>query len=244
MLKKIAIILLFAILLIAGGFIIWAESALPAMPEALQSLKSVGEADVNSEGWIICTPKDGASRVGYIFYPGGRVDYRAYAPACVEIASHGYDVFLVRMPLNLAVFGANQADDIIAANPEITTWVIGGHSLGGTMAASYAYRNPDHIKGLVLLASYPVSDNDLSTSGMDVAVISASEDGLATREEIISSLDLLPPDTEWTEIQGGNHAQMGWYGSQPGDNQAMITRQAQQKLVVEATLQLLDRITP
>ena len=64
-------------------------------------------------------------------------------------------------------------------------------------------------------------------------------DGLATTEKIAASRPQLPPTTEWVAIAGGNHAQFGWYGPQSGDNPATISREEQQRQIVEATLRLL-----
>ncbi len=67
-------------------------------------------------------------------------------------------------------------------------------------------------------------------------------DGLATGEKIEASRALLPADTTWAPIAGGNHAQFGWYGDQAGDNPAAISRIEQQNQIVAATLALLKRI--
>ena len=84
-----------------------------------------------------------STKCGFIFYPGGKVEYTAYAPLmCV----------LLKMPLNLAVLDVNAADSVFDMFPEISSWYIGGHSLGGSMAASYALENTDKLEGLVLLA--------------------------------------------------------------------------------------------
>jgi len=54
---------------------------------------------------------------------------------------------------------------------------------------------------------------------------------------------LLPKDAIRVEIAGGNHAQFGWYGSQPGDNEAIISRELQQEQIVNATVQLLEKVS-
>jgi len=46
----------------------------------------------------------------------------------------------------------------------------------------------------------------------------------------------------WFVIVGGNHAQFGWYGPQPGDNPAEISREAQQQQVVESTIEMLKSL--
>jgi dienelactone hydrolase len=167
------------------------------------------------------------------------VDPRAYAPEANMIAARGYLVVIVPMPLNLAVFNPNAAADIIAAYPGIQTWAVGGHSLGGAMAANFVYTHPDSVQGLILWASYPASNNNLSQYRIRVTSISATLDGLSTPEKIAASKLILPADTTWVVITGGDHAGFGWYGPQSGDNPATITREDQQAQIVEATLALL-----
>jgi pimeloyl-ACP methyl ester carboxylesterase len=146
------------------------------------------------------------------------------------------------MPLHLAVFGAERASQVQAAFPEVQHWAIGGHSLGGAMAARSAYRHPGTVEGLVLWAAYPAASDDLSSQDLAVASIYGTQDGLATGEKIAASHPLLPADTHWVAIEGGNHAQFGWYGPQQGDNPATISREVQQQQVVAATLDLLAQL--
>jgi dienelactone hydrolase len=140
----------------------------------------------------------------------------------------------------LAVFGVNIASDVIEAYSQISSWVIGGHSLGGTMAAQFAYENPSKVKGLVLWAAYPASGTDLSQNSLIVTTIHGSNDGLVSSSQIEDSLELLPVSTSRIEITGGNHAQFGWYGNQGGDKAATISREEQQSQIFKATLQLLE----
>jgi hypothetical protein len=72
-----------------------------------------------------------------------------------------------------------------------------------------------------------------------VTKIYASNDGLASAEEVESNAIYLPEDTNWVLIEGGNHSQFGYYGEQLGDNSASITREEQQKLTVNAILDVL-----
>ena len=92
-----------------------------------------------------------------------RSGYLTYAPLLREISAGGYAVYLVKMPLSLAVLGVDKATDVIAAHPEIEFWYIGGHSLGGSMAANYIYNNPTGMEGLK--TRYPVKDLDFGASG-------------------------------------------------------------------------------
>jgi len=188
---------------------------------------------------LVFSPASSQSTTGLILYPGGRVDYRAYAPAAHQIASQGFLVVIVPMPLNLAVFNPGAAADVISAYPQIEHWAIGGHSLGGSMAANFAYSHPGSVEGLVLWASYPAESDDLSRSGIRVLSISGTLDGLSTPEQIANSAAFLPADTIWVTIEGGDHAQFGWYGAQPGDNFATISRVEQQAQIVQATVSFL-----
>jgi dienelactone hydrolase len=144
------------------------------------------------------------------------------------------------MPLNLAVLGPNTANDIINAFPQIDSWAIGGHSLGGSMAAQYTRDNPSKIKGLVLWAAYPASGTDLSSLSVSVVTIHGTNDGLVSEAQIQGSLKLLPSTTTRLEMNGGNHAQFGYYGEQSGDNPATISREMQQVQIINATVQLLS----
>ena len=200
------------------------------------------QVTITEGNWLTFSPTGQQPETGFIFYPGGRVDARAYAPAARQIASQGYLVVIVPMPLNLAVLDPGAAADVITAYPEVQHWAVGGHSLGGAMAANFARHNPDKIQGLVLWAAYPASSDDLSVSSLRVISIYATLDGLSTGEKIAASRALLPQTTIWTSIQGGNHAQFGWYGEQAGDNAATISRPEQQAQVIQATTQFLSSL--
>ena len=224
-----------------GGFLLWASNPYPAMPEALAGLESDALLRVQTDPWITFAPTGEAPSTGFIFYPGGLVEAEAYTPAVRAIAEAGYLTVIVPMPLNLAVLDASAAAEVIAAHPEIEYWAIGGHSLGGSMAAAFADENAQ-IDGLALWASYPAESNDLSARALAVTSIYGTDDGVALPETVLAAKPLLPADTVWVPIEGGNHAQFGWYGVQEGDNPAQISRAAQQDQVIWATVELLQRL--
>jgi pimeloyl-ACP methyl ester carboxylesterase len=129
---------------------------------------------------------------------------------------------------------------VIAAHPEIQNWFVGGHSLGGTMAAAYADTHPDQVDGIILWASFPADTNDLSDQPeLAVTSIYGTLDGLATPEKVLGAAPLFPPSAQFVPIEGGNHAQFGFYGPQSGDNPATITREEQQAQTVNATVATL-----
>jgi hypothetical protein len=225
------------------GFVVWASNSLQPMPVALAALQSDSQVQVKTEPWLEFRPVNETPSAGVIFYPGGKVDPRAYAPLMHQIAAQGYLAVIVPMPLNLAVLAPGKASQVIAAYPEIKHWVIGGHSLGGAMAAHFVKQIPALLDGLFFWAAYPSSGDDLSKESIKVVSISGSLDGLATPEKIEASRVLLPADTTWIPIEGGNHAQFGWYGDQPGDNPAEISRVEQQKIAIQAVLDLLMSVS-
>jgi pimeloyl-ACP methyl ester carboxylesterase len=240
--KQIALIGGVLLLLGLVVFVVWALNAAPPMAESLAAMASDETVTVQSEPWLVFQPTQGTPTTGLIFYPGGRVDARAYAPVAHKIAEKGYLVVVVPMPLNLAVFGASQAGDVMSAFPDVDHWVIGGHSLGGSMAANFADNNPDLIDGIVFLASYPADSDDLSDQDIESLSIYGTQDGLASPSKILALRSLLPQDTNWLAIEGGNHAQFGWYGSQSGDNDATISRIEQQEQIQQAILELLASV--
>ncbi len=224
-----------------SGFLIWASS--PAVPqlEARQSLNDTPEVNFTTiDDWLVFEPTGSVPSIGLIFYPGGRVDPRAYAPQAQAIAAEGFTVIVVPMPLNFAFLGINRAAEVIKTFPEIIHWAVGGHSLGGAMAAEFAKENPQDIDGLVLWASYPAENTDLSALEIQAISIYASNDGLATPEEVFSARPRLPAGTRFVEIPGGNHAGFGWYGAQGGDGELEITKLAQQSQIVESMVAFLS----
>jgi hypothetical protein len=239
---KVLIAVLVAVLAVSSGFVIWAETPPSPMQQAFDLIKSDANVTVIQGHWLVFEPTAVNYSTGFILYPGGRVDYRSYAPYAHAIAAQGFLTIIVPMPLNLAVFGINSANEVIAAYPNVTAWAIGGHSLGGSMAAQYIHDNPNKAQGLALWASYPPSGVDLSKFNITVVTVHGTDDGLVSSKQIDDSLKQLPPDTIRLEINGGDHAQFGWYGPQSGDNPATISREEQQRITVNATVQMLAKL--
>jgi len=221
------------------GFVIWAQTPLKAAPEALAALKSDSKIMVTLGDYVTFKPANFEPTTAFVFYPGGHVDYRAYAAPLHKIAEHGFLVILLPVRLNLAFFDVNAADKAIADFPEIQHWIVGGHSLGGVAAALYV-RKKNNVDGVIFWASYP-ADDSLKTSDLKFLSIYGTQD-MGGMEPFDKSRTLLPADTQFVVIDGGNHGQFGDYGFQPGDKQATITRAAQQSLVVRATVQFLQSL--
>lgn len=168
---------------------------------------------------------------GIIFYPGGKVEETAYAPLLLELANQGYEVYLVKMPAKLAIFGMNAAEDIIEEATHIKEWTMMGHSLGGAMAASFSAEHDAEIDQLVLLAAY--STADLTDKEIDVFSFYGTEDKVLNMEKYEEYYSNLPEDVVEEVIEGGNHANYAHYGAQEGDGKATITREEQQECVLD-----------
>lgn len=177
------------------------------------------ETRITEDGYTAFLAKDALA--GVIFYPGGKVEARAYAPLMAELALRGITSVLVEMPCNLAVLDMNAADGIPDEFPDIENWYMVGHSLGGSMAASYVAGHKDEMSGLILLGAY--STADLSESGLRVMCMHGTEDGVMNREKHDGYLRNLPVGTPDIEIEGGCHAYFGMYGEQSGDGEPTIT---------------------
>lgn len=189
-----------------------------------------------SDGTLIWEPED-ATR-GLIFYPGGKVEHTAYIPLMQECADQGILCVLVEMPFRLAVLDMKAAEGIPEQYPEIQEWYIGGHSLGGAMAASYLGDHTDDYEGLVLLGAY--STADLSDTDLSVLSVFGSEDQVMNREKYAANKSNLPKDYMEYVIEGGCHAYFGVYGAQKGDGTPAISGKEQIRETVEAISGLIQ----
>lgn len=213
-------VLLLLALVIAFG--IYASIYYRADETALAALESDEQVAVSQTdyGWLFDGPGEADA---LIFYPGAKVEATAYAPFLHRLSAQGMDVCLVEMPLRFAFFGINAADDVMQ-EADYENWYIGGHSLGGAMAASYASKHGDALKGVILCAAYPTSELD---DDLTEVLLYGSEDRVVNLEKIEAGEQYAPSDYTETVIAGGNHAQFGSYGFQKGDGIASIPAEEQ-----------------
>lgn len=237
--SKVFIGIVVFLLVLASGFFMYVSSYYKAGSLALDSLKSDSMITVQEDGDIVFKPVSNGKDIGFIFYPGGKVEASAYGPIAKEIASKGYTVIIAKMNFNLAVLSPNRAEEIISNNKDINSWVIGGHSLGGVMASNYALEN-DKIKGLVLLASYQQDNIDLRNTQLKVLSLWGSNDKVADLSKVIEAKKLMPSDAKFIEIEGGNHGGFGDYGHQKGDGEATITNKEQMMDTAKYIIEFLD----
>ena len=222
----------------------------PANEDALESLESnffmqVTETDL----FIRFDNQFIPGSVGLIIQPGGEVDPRAYARIARKIAGPGYRVIIDKTPSELVVAGVipNRIPVIQASNPDVQTWALAGHSLGGVIAAQYIADNPldTSIKGLALWAAFPNPDFPIAyRTDLAVASIYGENDCLVTPATILSLSWTLPANASFVELAGANHAQWGDYGDQVGDCAAGVTTTVQKirgkRATVDHVLQLID----
>ena len=234
--RKPFLIITFAILTLAilvGACAVYLGDYYRADHEAIGAFLPQGTiGEEGPDGTIVFEP-DGAT-TGLIFYPGGKVEHRAYIPLMQACAEQGILCVLVEMPFNLAVLDINAADGLQEQYPQIQDWYIGGHSLGGSMAAAYLKKNAEDYEGLILLGSY--STADLSQSGLEVLSIFGSEDQVMNREKYEENKANLPEGFTEVILAGGCHAYFGMYGPQDGDGTPTISNEDQITMTVEHIL--------
>ena len=228
---------------IIGIFIFFMYANKTYKPQALahSALISDNYVEVTKDKFITFTPKVNKATKGLILYPGAKVDIESYAPLAKDIAKKGYEVVIVNATLNLPILSPNKAKEVINEHKDIKTWIVGGHSLGGTAAAKFASKNKDLVSGVIFLASYP-SNNELLSSNMEVLSIWGSKDGVLNFRKLLEAKQKLPSDTTYVEIEGGNHAQFGDYGKQNGDNDAVINQEKQLQITSKSIIEFLNTI--
>lgn len=208
---------------------------------AQKAMQTADQVTVSEqENWIDFMP-DKPEGISVIFYPGGLVKPESYAPLAHELAEAGHHTIIAKMPVNLAVLKQNLADDIRNAYPD-ESFVMGGHSLGGSMAARYAASHPDALQGIFFLASYPDQKGSVKSLGIQALSILGTNDEVVNATKYQNGRAYLPEDTVYYTIEGGNHSQFGDYGHQSGDGEPEITGEEQLSQTVKAVTEWLEGI--
>ncbi len=239
-LLKIILAIVLVIVAVTGvSFGIYVSDYYRPDDTAMEILENPGDVSIlqDDKGNYTVLPQK-AGDTGIIFYPGGKVDERAYLPLLKKYAENGITCILVKMPFHLAVFNMNGADGIQKQYPRITKWYLAGHSLGGAMAAVYIARHVSEYQGLILLGAY--STKDLSDTDLTVVWIDGDQDGVINQKQVLKNQDHYPENTYVFMIAGGNHAQFGSYGVQKGDGQASISAKEQWQETVDDTLAVIS----
>ena len=215
-------IVIFIILFIIVGIFIYLNTYYKATLDVNNYLKSNNIVKVRKDknGYLFDGP--GKDTI-LVFYPGAKVEYTSYAPLMNNLAKEGIDTFIVKMPFNIAFLKSDAVKDVMNEY-KYNNWYLGGHSLGGVVAAKDTKKH--NIKGLILLASY-------ATNKVDCKVLSiyGSNDGVLNYNSYKNNKKNISNNIE-VVIDGGNHAYFGNYGDQKGDKKAIVTRKEQQKKTI------------
>ncbi|KQM40108.1 alpha/beta hydrolase [Microbacterium sp. Leaf203] len=202
------------VVLVVGGILIYSQvGVMGAEPGPLSEAQANPGLTITDDGsGIVLSPTSGATGQGLVFIPGAKVEAEGYIATFADtVVDDGVTVVITKPWLNLAFFDPRPLSTFTELAPDVSTWAVGGHSLGGVRACQLA----SDADALVLFASYCA--NDLSASGLPVLSLSGSEDGLSTPQKIADAKVELPANATFVEIPGASHASFGAYGPQSGD---------------------------
>jgi hypothetical protein len=241
---------------ISRGFIVWAIFATAWLANSVRTqgvdasfLKNSATVSVVDQGTRLeFLPTRQQDDTGLIFFCGSGIAAEAYAPLLRPIAETGYPVHVIRLPWRFAPLESHKREAVerairlIQDHPEVSRWVVSGHSLGGALACRAVQSQVTAIAGVVLLGTTHPKKDDLSGCLVPLTKVFASNDRIAPLNKVLANKHLLPPSTTWAKIEGGNHSQFGHYGHQLFDGTATISRSEQQSLARSSILDVVRRI--
>lgn len=223
--KRVALAVAAVLVAAGAGFLIYTADYYHAGETAVELAEGLEAAGRLQETDGAIAVGDAETEVGIVLYPGAKVDAHAYVPLANELSEQGYYCVIAKMPFNLAFFGIDAASDLMADAPEVDTWWIAGHSLGGAMAAQFASAHADELEGIILLAAYAATD--LTATDLEAGIVYGSNDGVLNRDALEQNEPNLPKGAVTEVIDGGSHAGFGDYGRQAGDGENTIGAEAQ-----------------
>ena len=233
-LKNTLIVVCVLVIVVAAGvgvFFAYVNNYYRADEDALNAMESTSLVQVSQKDGYVEFMPTGEVKGAFVFIPGGRVEAIAYAPLMQEIANNGVLCILLQVKYNLAVMDQDAPKGIKDNYQGIDAWVIGGHSLGGTIASKYLAKHPDEYSGIVFLGSY--ADDDLSSLDIGCYLIYGSNDEVMKMGKYEAAKAKLPANYSEYIIDGGNHSQFGSYALQKGDGEASISKQLQWSIVAQ-----------
>lgn len=225
--KRIIVIVLILIVVLSVAFGLYVHDAYQPTEAAYQILNTANRRRYDNHEPLIFKPK-GKIKAAFVFYPGGKVDYLAYAPLMSDLSGKGIFCVLPHMTFNLAMFSANAAKKPRKRYKKIKKWYIGGHSLGGVAAASYAYEHQEDYTGMIFLASYTTAS--FKDSKLTALSVYGSQDKVLNKKSYTKNKKNFPPHTREEIIKGGCHGGFGSYGHQKGDGEPSISAKRQQAI--------------
>ncbi len=175
-----------------------------------------------------------------IYYPGCKIEYQAYIPFCYELAKEGFDVFIVPVKMNFALFD-KQAGQKVMDKYDYDSWILMGHSMGGIAISSFADEKGDEVDGLVLLGAHGTAD--LTDTDIVTLVMYGSEDGVVQRKKVEAGRTTLAKEGNYHELEipGANHANWGNYGTQAMDGEAGIPQEEQFRIGIAEIVKYFNK---
>lgn len=236
--KRLAIAIVVAIAAVCIAFFAYFSDYYHAGDTAVELSETLAASGTlqETDDYIAVGSPD--AEVGIVLYPGAKVEPLSYVPLAQKFAERGYYCAIAKMPFNFAIFDIGVAQSIMDAVPNVSRWWVGGHSLGGAMAAQFASEHADELDGVLLLAAYAASD--LSSSKLAVSIVYGSNDEVLNRDALAKNAANLPADSETHVIDGGNHAGFGDYGPQNGDGNCNIGAPAQWEQTAELATEAIE----
>ena len=237
----LGIIAVIALLYLAGALFVGKQLA-----EVQKYLKSGDTVDFQQNKYLVFKPKNQVIKTGFVFYPGGFVDAEAYGRIVSYLARHGVLAVIIPTWMRLAWFNKSRANKVMSAFPEVDSWFIGGHSLGGVVAAFYLKNELEKvengiIKGVVLLGAFLAQRHKLVKVDLPVLSVYGSKDGMAKMFELTRYN--VSQNTTLHRIEGGNHGQFGYYGKHfMYDHPATISRDEQQSITEMRVLEFIKGV--
>ena len=240
----IVIVLVLIVAVAAVAFKVYTSNYYVADDTAIEEVVKDLSDEVHSfetDDGMVFLPVNQQYKAVIVFYPGGRVEYKAYSGLMYRLAQRGYICLLPRMPENLALLSINAVDKLKASNAEDQAmvdgldWYLAGHSLGGVAAVKYLATAVGKFKGVILCASYPTE----SLKDADLRLLSI----IGSNDEVIKMAGYEDGKANWPEdsteyvIQGGIHSYFGNYGIQKGDGEPEITAEQQ----LDETADVIDK---
>jgi pimeloyl-ACP methyl ester carboxylesterase len=231
-------------------FTTWALLAYRATAAGHAALEETSDVTVTrGEGhWLFDPVSTNHRGAGLVFFAGALVDPAAYAPLMVEVGRAGFPALLIELPRRGAFGGADGPEVLSRAHLAMRKvagtrrWVIAGHSRGGAVAAQFVRVGAGDSAALVLIGTSHPRDFSLAHITIPVVQVYGTRDTVADVEKLEAARRNLPPQTRLVRIDGGNHSQFGYYGFQPGDWPATITREAQQRMTRDAVIAALTGV--
>jgi hypothetical protein len=235
------------VVVVAGGAFGWfsysaeKNKAAPAAA-ALAAMGSDAEVAVTDSDWLVMQPANATPTRGVIIYPGAYCDIHGYAQLMRAIAASGQLVVGIKMPFGLALFGVNKADDVREAYPDINSWTLIGHSLGGAMGANYAFNRPGELAGMIFWDSHPPAANSLAEQNLTTVHIHRATLAGEPPAKFTDMAAFFPANTQWVPVPGGIHMYFGSFdgGSYVEEWEPEISNAAQLEIITAATLNALD----